>query len=134
MVQHCFRLARTIQKIDGAIMNKKIDDFEELEKQYNSPEEVEKGGEYIDENIAQKLERTGSKFRLTKDVKALYRYMRDGDVQWYRKSIVVAALIYFISPIDAIPDIAPLIGYLDDMGVIMAVLKYLGSELIPYYD
>jgi uncharacterized membrane protein YkvA (DUF1232 family) len=43
-------------------------------------------------------------------------------------------LIYFISPIDTIPDIAPLVGYLDDLGVITALIKYLGSELIPYYD
>jgi uncharacterized membrane protein YkvA (DUF1232 family) len=43
-------------------------------------------------------------------------------------------LVYFISPIDAIPDIAPLVGYLDDLGVITAVIKFLGSELIPYYD
>ncbi len=60
--------------------------------------------------------------------------MSDSSVAWYRKSIVVGALIYFISPIDAIPDLAPLFGYLDDLGVITAVLKYLGSELIPYYN
>ncbi len=60
--------------------------------------------------------------------------MKDPDVSWYRKAIVVMGLVYFISPIDTIPDIAPLIGYLDDLGVIAAVVKFLGSELIPYYD
>ena len=29
-------------------------------------------------------------------------------VRWYRKAIVVAALVYFIIPIDTIPDITPL--------------------------
>ena len=43
-------------------------------------------------------------------------------------------MIYFISPIDAVPDLAPLVGYLDDLGVITAVLKFMGSELIPYYE
>ena len=60
--------------------------------------------------------------------------MTDKKVAWYRKSIVVGALVYFISPIDAIPDLAPLFGYLDDLGVITAVLKYMGSEIIPYYN
>ena len=60
--------------------------------------------------------------------------MRDPYVSWHRKAIVAAALVYFISPIDAIPDIAPLVGYLDDLGVITALLKYLGHELIPYYE
>ncbi len=51
-----------------------------------------------------------------------------------RKTIVAAALLYFIVPIDTIPDLAPLFGYMDDLGVIMATLKFLGSELIPYYN
>jgi uncharacterized membrane protein YkvA (DUF1232 family) len=106
----------------------------ELDEQYNSEEKVERGSAYVQDNLFEKVEKAGSKIRFAKDVKALYRYMRDRHVPWYRKSIVVGALIYFISPIDAIPDLAPLIGYLDDLGVIAAVLKFMGSEIIPYYD
>lgn len=109
-------------------------DVNELDEQFNSEEKVEQGSTYVHENLFEKVEKAGSKIRFAKDVKALYRYMRDWHVPWYRKSIVVGALIYFISPIDAIPDLAPLIGYLDDLGVIMAVLKFMGSEIIPYYD
>lgn len=112
-------------------MNTKLDEFEE---QFSSEEEVQKGSQYVDENLWSKVEKVGSKIRFAKDVKALYRYMRDKYVPWYRKSIVIGALIYFISPIDAIPDLAPLIGYLDDLGVITAVIKFLGSEILPYYD
>ncbi len=96
-----------------------------------TPEEKEK---YIDENLWEKLERVGKKISFAKDILALVNYMRDPNVSWHRKSIVVGALVYFIVPIDAIPDIAPLVGYLDDLGVITAVLKFLGNELIPYYD
>ena len=59
--------------------------------------------------------------------------MKDPFVKWYRKAIIVAALIYFIVPIDTIPDLTPFFGYLDDLGVITALLKYLGSELTQYY-
>ena len=115
------------------------DDYNDIDildrtPEYNSREEYEKDAEYVDENLWVKLERVGKKISFAKDVMALYRYMVDTDISWYRKSIVVFALIYFISPIDAIPDIAPLFGYMDDLGVITALLKYLGSELIPYYD
>ena len=65
---------------------------------------------------------------------ALFNYMQDSFVSWHRKAIVIIALIYFISPIDTIPDVAPLFGYLDDLGVITALLKFLGNELIPYYE
>ncbi len=108
--------------------------FEEMEKEFDSEEKVTQGKRIIEEKLWEKVERVGKKISFAKDLLALYRYLTDPAVQWYRKSIVVAALIYFIAPIDAIPDIAPLVGYLDDLGVITAVLKYLGSELIPYYD
>ncbi|MEW6701923.1 MAG: YkvA family protein [Bacteroidota bacterium] len=110
------------------------DDIKEFEKQYDNEDKVEQGSQYVEENLWKKVERVGSKIRFAKEVKALYRYMRDKYVPWYRKSIVIGALIYFISPIDAVPDIAPLVGYLDDLGVIMAVIKFMGSELIPYYE
>ena len=107
-------------------MSYELDQFDD---KYNSPEKVAFSQREVDE-----LERVGKKISFFKDVKALYKYMMDPGVQWYRKSIVVGALIYFISPIDAIPDLSPLVGYLDDLGVITAVLKFLGSEIIPYYE
>ena len=90
--------------------------------------------EYIEENLWSKIHRVGKKISFAKDIMALYNYMKDPFISWHRKAIVVMGLVYFISPIDTIPDIAPFIGYLDDLGVITAVIKFLGSELIPYYD
>ena len=89
---------------------------------------------YVEENLWSKVQRVGKKISFAKDVMALYNYMKDPFVSWHRKAIVVMGLIYFISPIDTIPDIAPLVGYLDDLGVVAALIKFLGSELIPYYD
>lgn len=96
-------------------------------------DEVREKIEFVDENLWGKLEKSGKKVSFAKDILALYRYMKDPLVKWYRKAIVVAALVYFIVPIDTIPDMTPLFGYLDDLGVITAVLKYLGSELMGYY-
>jgi len=103
-----------------------------VEEEYDEAE-VQKKMEYVDENLWGKLEKSGKRISFAKDILALYRYMKDPFVTWYRKAIVVAALVYFIVPIDTIPDITPLFGYLDDLGVITALLKYLGSELMNYY-
>ncbi|NOX65310.1 MAG: DUF1232 domain-containing protein [Chlorobi bacterium] len=105
-------------------------DFEE----FDSKEKVDDATEIIEDKLWVKLEKVGNKISFAKDLLALYRYLLDGDVGWQRKTVVVAALIYFIVPIDAIPDLVPLFGYMDDLGVIMATLKFLGHELIPYYD
>ncbi len=111
-----------------------LEDLDELDFGGETEKDVNKKIEYVEENLWTKLERVGKKISFTKDIFALVRYMRDPIVSWHRKAIVVAGLVYFISPVDAIPDITPLIGYLDDLGVLTALLKYLGSELIPYYD
>lgn len=89
--------------------------------------------EYIDRELTGKLKKTKGKISFIEDIIALYNYLKDDSVKWYRKLIVVSALLYFISPIDSIPDLAPLVGYLDDLGVIAATIKYIGSEIQPYY-
>jgi uncharacterized membrane protein YkvA (DUF1232 family) len=111
-----------------------LEEFDALDFGGESEEKTREKMNYVEENLWEKVERVGKKISFAKDIFALVKYMRDPLVSWHRKTIVVAALIYFISPIDAIPDIAPLVGYLDDLGVITAVLKFLGHELIPYYD
>lgn len=113
-------------RIDG------LEDLDELDfgqKKYDKADML-----FVEDNLWTKLERVGKKISFAKDVLALFNYMRDPFVTWHRKAIVAGALIYFISPIDTIPDIAPLIGYLDDLGVITALMKFLGSELVPYYE
>lgn len=110
------------------------DTLDDLASDYSSENKFNEGSEYIEGNFWAKVEKVGKKLSFTKDIKALFNYFTDKSIPWYRKSIVVAGLVYFIMPIDSIPDIAPLIGYLDDLGVITAVIKYLGSELTQFYD
>lgn len=42
------------------------------------------------------------------------------------------AIIYFISPIDAIPDWIPMAGYLDDAGIVMSVYKFVKDDVEMY--
>lgn len=89
--------------------------------------------EFIEKEFPSKLKRAERRISFIEDVIALYNYLKDDSVKWYRKLIVVSALLYFITPIDTVPDLAPLVGYLDDLGVIVAAIKYIGSEIKPYY-
>lgn len=45
---------------------------------------------------------------------------------------IVAALVYFLSPIDAIPDFIPIVGYIDDVFVIGLVVAQVHSDLEKY--
>ena len=48
--------------------------------------------------------------------------------------LAVSALLYFISPIDAIPDIIPTFGFLDDMVIIAFVYNIIKEELDAFGD
>ncbi len=45
--------------------------------------------------------------------------------------LITAALGYFIFPADAIPDIAPLVGFTDDFGVLMFALTQISENITP---
>lgn len=62
--------------------------------------------------------------------KALFEIGRKGTLWTPRNKIIAAlALVYFISPIDLVPDIAiPLVGWLDDLGIIAAAAAWIATH------
>lgn len=65
------------------------------------------------------------------DVKALFRYLKDGPTTAHLL-VVLFALGYFIFPFDAVPDLIPFVGYTDDAAVIAAAVATIGSTLNKY--
>lgn len=57
-----------------------------------------------------------------------YAYKRKDTPLW-AKNIVLGTLGYFISPIDFIPDLAPLLGYTDDAGMLALGLVIISSYI-----
>ena len=45
---------------------------------------------------------------------------------------IIGAIVYVITTIDAVPDILPIIGFGDDIGVVAYVISKLGSLLSEY--
>ena len=62
----------------------------------------------------------------------LWRFVQDPNAPWPGKVIAIAALIYLISPIDAIPDVIPVAGLTDDAAIILAAFAKLAADLKKY--
>lgn len=59
----------------------------------------------------------------------MYYAAKDSDTPIWAKTTIYGALGYFISPIDAIPDITPVIGYSDDIGVLAGALTLVAVHI-----
>lgn len=67
---------------------------------------------------------------LKKEITALYYVYRNPRLPLLPKIIIVITVAYALSPIDLIPDFIPVLGYLDDL-IILPALVTLAIKLIP---
>src|SRR4051812_24973132 len=59
----------------------------------------------------------------------LYYAAQRPDTPAWARTVIYSALVYFISPVDAIPDITPVVGYVDDLGVLAAAFGMVGLHI-----
>src|SRR5688572_844437 len=55
-------------------------------------------------------------------------------VPWKSLLLIVAAILYFINPIDVIPDLLPLVGLTDDFAVLFMVYKAIGADIDKFLE
>ena len=78
----------------------------------------------------QSLSGTGG-CELLRKVLTLYVLLKAPTTSVGLKVILIAALGYFIAPLDAIPDLIPFLGYSDDLSLVGLVLSNLSSAITP---
>lgn len=94
--------------------------------------------EELPEKVAKVLDSVNQRLPIVKNlltkVKMLYAMLRDKDfaMAWSSKTMVIAGLLYFISPIDLLPDYIPVLGYIDDAFVMSVVMNAIASEIERY--
>ena len=56
------------------------------------------------------------------------------EIPWKSLLLIVAAILYFINPIDLIPDLMPLVGLTDDFAVLFMVYKSIGADIDKFLE
>lgn len=115
-------------------MEEAIMQFEqEFDFEPTTESDFERKANHVKKYFHRKVGTLDRTLRFVSDLLALFRYMSDPNVHLGKKVVVVAALLYFIFPFDSIPDILPLVGFLDDIGIVAGTVKFMAGELEPYY-
>lgn len=73
------------------------------------------------------------------DFKLMVRMAKDTltgkyDMNKWHLSIIVGTVVYVISPLDAVPDIIPVLGWLDDVAIVSYALTKLQKEMERYKE
>ena len=62
--------------------------------------------------------------QLKTDIPAVFLALKDKRTPWYAKIIAATVVVYALSPIDLIPDFVPVLGYLDDLIILPALVAW----------
>ena len=81
------------------------------------------------EKIARIAKRAGAK--LVYAALILYYTLQSDKVSKKDMALIIGALGYMISPLDAIPDAIPIAGLTDDLAVLLFVLKRVWTDIDP---
>lgn len=63
-----------------------------------------------------------------------WRFLRDPAAPKLPKAMALLALVYVVVPVDLIPDLMPVLGWLDDLGMTGLALGYIATKAASYED
>jgi uncharacterized membrane protein YkvA (DUF1232 family) len=76
-----------------------------------------------------KAKRVAAKLPFAEDLLAAYYAAFDRQTPMQVKAALIGALAYFVLPVDAMPDILPLLGYTDDALVLVTALRMVSGHI-----
>jgi uncharacterized membrane protein YkvA (DUF1232 family) len=82
-------------------------------------------------NFWRKLVSVASRVPFAEELLAAYYCAFDRATPLQVKVTLVGAIAYFVLPLDAIPDVLPVLGFTDDAAVLATAIKLVASSIQP---
>ncbi len=97
----------------------------------NESQDNQYGNEYSEDNFWDKVKTYAKKAgeAVLEFALKMYYATKDKDTPVWAKTTIAVALGYFISPVDAIPDITPVFGYSDDLTVLVLAASAVAAHI-----
>lgn len=85
----------------------------------------------VDLGFWPKIRRVAAQIPFAKEALSVWYCAKDDETPLAAKGMMLAALAYFVLPVDAIPDFIAGLGYTDDAAVFTALMAVIGRNLKP---
>lgn len=96
-----------------------------------SPEDQRERADYVRDGFWPKFKAFAAGLPFAEDVVAAYYCATDDATPFKVRGTLLAALAYFIMPLDFIPDILALVGLTDDIAVLTAAFAMVSQHITP---
>ncbi len=119
-------LNEALARFEENVRNVDEDDVEYAAKK--GPRKLEE----LARNVPQPLRELWAEVRLMVSCVRDYWTGAYREIPWKSIAAMAGAIVYFVTPIDAIPDFIPLVGYVDDAAVLALTLRWVHGDLETY--
>ena len=87
--------------------------------------------ERVRREFRREARRVAARLPFAEDLLAAYYCAFDRATPVQVKTALVGALAYFVLPLDAVPDVLPMVGFTDDAAVLLTALRVVAAHVRP---
>jgi uncharacterized membrane protein YkvA (DUF1232 family) len=98
---------------------------------FRQPDDDEGDESTLRRDFWRKLARVAAQIPFAADLLAAYYCALDQETPRHVTVTLFGAIAYFVLPIDAIPDMLPVIGFTDDAAVLATAIKLVTDHITP---
>lgn len=102
-----------------------------LDGEILSPARMARNERVVRDGFWRKLRRTLGRIPFAEDAVAAFYCATDAATPLHARAIMLAALAYFVLPIDLVPDALTVIGFTDDATVLATAIAIAGAHIRP---
>jgi len=102
-----------------------------LDPNHQLPAVIARNEKTVRDGFWTKMRRFAGKVPFAEEAAAAWYCARDPRTPMRVKATLLAALAYFVTPVDLIPDVVAAFGFTDDAAVLMAAIGLVSSHIRP---
>lgn len=102
-----------------------------LDPKHQLPAVIARNEKTVSDGFWKKLLKVAGRVPFAEEAAAAWFCARDPETPTRVRAMLLAALAYFVTPVDLIPDFVAVFGFTDDATVLMAALGLVSSYMKP---
>lgn len=102
-----------------------------LDPKHQLPAVIARNEKTVSDGFWRKLLKVAGRVPFAEEAAAAWFCARDPETPTRVRAMLLAALAYFVTPVDLIPDFVAVFGFTDDATVLMAALGLVSSYMKP---